>query len=253
MPLGIGESKVPPTPLAKPEVKGFRIPATRLTSSSSLIDSLRQLSFLRVSQDSSDPSLVLALNVESRDISKNPYLFSIIYFRDDAIDLLYSQIPNSSSKVRKLDMVKYSLNILTLITRDYQFDMKYLYQMLEAVISELNEFASSDYQALFSKYDSLQSERDKLTKKIASLEASNRQLTSDNYSLRNSTSDLEVKVSQMQKYSDPVLAIKIQNWIDEHNGEINLSEFAQVYEVSEARVEQVLNNLISEGYLESRK
>jgi DNA-binding IscR family transcriptional regulator len=57
----------------------------------------------------------------------------------------------------------------------------------------------------------------------------------------------------MEKYSDSVLAVKIQDWIEEHNGEINLSEFSSVHGVSEARVEQVLNNLISEGYLESRK
>ena len=253
MPIGLGETKKPVAPLAKPDVKGFRIPARRLSSASALIDSLRQLSFLRVSQDSGDPNLVLALNVESRDISKNPYVFSILYLRDDAIDVLYTQPPSSSSKVRKLDMVKYSLNILTLIIRDYQLDIKYLYQMLESVISEMNEYASSDYQTIYSKYDALVSEQEKLLKKISSLDASNRQLTSDNYALRNSLSDLEIKISQMQKYSDSVLAVKIQNWIDEHNGEINLSEFSQVYEVSEARVEQVLNNLISEGYLESRK
>ncbi|MFH0927613.1 MAG: hypothetical protein V1822_03470 [Candidatus Micrarchaeota archaeon] len=253
MPLGIGETSKKSPPPAKPEVKGFRIPARRISSAQALAQSLRQLSFLRVCPDASDPSLVLALNVESRDISKNPYVFSILYLRADAIDVLYSQLPNISSKVRKLDMVKYSLNVLTLLTRDYEVDMKYLYQMLETVISDMNEYVSTDYQSLFSKYDNMAGDYEKVQKRIGSLENSNRELTSDNYALKNKVQELELKLSGLQKYSDSVLAVKIQNWIEEHNGEINLSEFASVHNVSEARVEQVLNNLISEGYLENRK
>jgi len=217
------------------------------------LESLRHLSFLRVSADASDPNLVLALNVESSDISKNPYLFSILYLRPDAIDVLYSQTPQTSAKLRKLNMVKYCLNILTLTTKDYDVDMKYLYQMLEAVLSDMNEYISSDYQTIYSKYDFLQSQMGSYMRKIKSLENSNQELTSDNYALKNKLQELEVKLSSMEKYSDSVLAVKIQRWIDEHNGEINLSEFAEVHNVSEARVEQVLNNLISEGYLESRK
>lgn len=253
MPLGTPNTSKAPNTIVKPVVKGFRIPARRSSSTQSLIESLRQLSFLRVCADSADPNLVLALNIESKDISKNPYLFSILYLRPDAIDVLYSQIPNTSSKLRKLEMVKFCLNILTLITKDYDVDMKYLYQVLEAVISEMNEYVSSDYQSLYSKYDYLQSDIEKYVRKISSLENSNRELTSDNYAMKNQLQELQVKVSGMEKYSDSVLAVKIQRWIEEHNGEINLSEFASVHGVSEARVEQVLNNLISEGYLESRK
>jgi hypothetical protein len=82
-------------------------------------------------------------------------------------------------------MVKYSLNALTLLTKDYEVDMKYLYRMLESVISDLNEYVSSDYQSLFSKYDSMLGDYDKMAKRTASLENSNRELTSDNYALKN--------------------------------------------------------------------
>ena len=54
----------------------------------------------------------------------------------------------------------------------------------------------------------------------------------------------------MKKISDKTLAVKIQEWIAEHDGSIDVTEFAKVYGVSEARVEQVLNYLVTNGYLE---
>jgi Fic family protein len=41
----------------------------------------------------------------------------------------------------------------------------------------------------------------------------------------------------------------LQQWILEHNGTINVSEFSRIYKVPEMRVEEVLNKLLSEGYL----
>ena len=253
MAFGLGENNASAKDEKKPQMKGFRLPAIRKSSVASVMQSLRKLSFLRVSADSQNPDTILALNIESRDISKNPYQFSIIHFRREEIDVLYSQVPNSSSKTRRIDVLKYCLNVLTLLTNDYSVDMKYLYQLLESVVSEMNEYFSNDYQSLFSKYDSLKSEYSSMQKRIIALEESNRKLTTDNYALKNSSEELQVKLSQLQKYSDSVLAVKIQDWIEEHNGEINLSEFSHIYGVTEARVEQVLNNLISEGYLENRK
>ncbi|PIT84151.1 hypothetical protein COU37_04790 [Candidatus Micrarchaeota archaeon CG10_big_fil_rev_8_21_14_0_10_45_29] len=244
-----GAAKAPPTP----KVKGFRIPAVRNGSTDELMRALGTLSFLRISQDSADLSVILALNVEARDISKNPYIFSICYFRADAIDVLYTLTPNKSPRVRRLDILKYVLNLLTLCAGIYEINMKFLYQMIEGAIADMNEYVSMDFQKLFSKYDSLKGEHDMMLKKIQTLENSNRELASDNYEMKNREQELLLKLSSLEKYSDSVLAIKIQDWINEHSGEINLSDFARVHNVSEARVEQVLNTLVSEGYLESRK
>ncbi|MFH1306201.1 MAG: hypothetical protein ABIH83_00905 [Candidatus Micrarchaeota archaeon] len=253
MPIGnpppTGKRKASPTPA----VKGFRVPAMRTGGVEEVVKALGELTFLRISQDASDPQVVLALNVEARDISKNPYLFSILYLRPNAIDVLYTHAPGKSLKVRKLDVLKYALNVLTLCSDEYKVDMKYLYQMLEGAVADMNEYVSSDYQSLFSTYDSLKGGHERLLKKIKTIENSNRELANDNYSLKNKNQELELRIASLEKYSDSVLAIKIQDWISEHNGEINLSDFARMHNVSEARVEQVLNSLVSEGYIESRK
>lgn len=253
MPIDLPNAKKEQAPAPNPKVRGFRLIAKRAGSVQSLINSLGRLSFLHIAQDSQDPQLVMALNVQARDISKNPYLFSIMYFRPDAIDVLYTLAPNKSPKARRLELAKYCLNVLTLCTQEYEIDLKHLYQFLEGTISDMNEYVSSDFAELFSKYDALKGDYERAQRKIIALEGSNKELASDNYSLKNKTQELELKVVRLEKYSDSVLAVKIQSWIAEHNGEINLSDFARVHNVSEARVEQVLNNLVSEGYIESRK
>lgn len=236
-----------------PQVKGLRIMAARTLPVSALMKSLSALSFLRLAQDASDPETVLALNIESRDISKNPYLFSICYFRPQAIDLLYTQLPTSSPRQRRLDMVKYLLNLLTIAEEAYHVDNKHLFQLTEGALSDMNEYVSMDYQKLFSAYDALKGSVGEGQKRIRELSDTNSQLAKDNYDLKNRLDELTLRLQQVERYSDAVLSVKIQQWLSEHNGEINLSEFSRVHGVSEARVEQVLNQLVSDGYLETRK
>ena len=57
-------------------------------------------------------------------------------------------------------------------------------------------------------------------------------------------------MQKLEKVSDETLRTKIQEWIVEHNGSINVSEFARVYSTPETKVEEILNQLVSEGYLE---
>jgi hypothetical protein len=234
-------------------VKGFRILAQRAGGVSSLIQELSMLSFLKIVQDANEPEIVIALNVEGRDIQKNPYLFTIVYFRPQTIDILYTLLPGSSPKKRKLDVIRQSLNILTMTSSTYRIDLKYLYQMVEGAISDMNEFVSSDYDRLFSQYDSLKSETDLMKKRVKDLSDAHSTLSKENYDLKVKNDELTLKVRGLETYSDSVLGMKIQEWIAEHNGEMNLAEFSHVHTVPESRVEQLLNKLISEGYLETRK
>jgi len=42
------------------------------------------------------------------------------------------------------------------------------------------------------------------------------------------------------------------DWLDVHRNEINLAEFSKQYSVAESRVEDILNKMIMQGYLELR-
>lgn len=235
-----------------PSVFGFRINAKRKGDSQQIINSLASLPFLFVSLDPANQEDVVVLKIDSRDISNNPYIFSIIYFRKNSIDVLYTTIPSKSPKLRKLEIFSYLLNILNFCQGVYAFDFLHLSQIVSSVLDDTKEYFSFEYQELFSKYDFLKEEFLRLEKKYKSLEDSKKELEQEVYSLKSKNEELMLKLSNIEKYSDSFLSIKIQEWISEHNGEFNIVEFAKLYNVSEARVEQLLNKLVAEGYLEGK-
>ncbi len=234
----------------QPRAGGFRIEATLNGSQKDVLQFLSPLSFLEIAFEK---DAVVALNIESRDIQKNPYLFSMIYFYPERIEVMYSYVPGMSPKKRRLDILKYFFNILTLAHGTYAIDNRQVYQLLESAINDMSEYVTSDYDKLYSYYDNLKKEVKILQNKVAELTDSNIQLSRENYDLKAANDDLKIKVEKLRVYSDDVLRQKIIEWVSEHNGEVNLADFSRVHTVPENRVEQMLNTLVTEGYLELRK
>ncbi len=234
----------------EPRAGGFRIEATLKGTQKEIIQFLSPLSFLEIAFEKES---VIALNIESRDIQKNPYLFSMIYFHPDKIEVMYSYVPGMSPKKRRLDILKYFFNILTLAHGTYSIDSRQVYQLLESAINDMNEYVTSDYDKLYSYYDNLKKEVTIFQTKVAELSDSNIQLSRENYDLKSVNDDLKLQVEHLKVYSDEVLKQKIIEWVSEHNGEVNLADFSRVHSVPENRVEQMLNTLVTEGYLDLRK
>jgi predicted nuclease with TOPRIM domain len=188
--------------------------------------------------------------VESRDIQKNPFLFSIITFGPAGIDAKYTCLANMSPKKRRIEVLRHFLNLLTLSQECYSFDMAELFQLLEASVSDMTEYVSSDYEKLFSVYDNLKTDYTALQKKVKDLSDSNSSLSKENYDLKSRNDELTLKLKSLETFSDSVLSVKIQEWLSEHKGEINIADFSKVYNVPENRVEQMLNKLVTEGFIE---
>jgi len=239
-----------PQVAVSPSVSGFRIECPRARGQQEILSRLSAISFLELAQEK---SAVIAVNVESRDIQKNPYLFSIAYFKEDGIDIVYTVIPGISPKKRRLDMIRHTLNLLTMVQDCYSVPMKEVYQLVEKAISDMGEYVSTDYDKLFSNYDAAKSELGGAKKKAKDLSAANELLAKENYDLKIRNDELTLKLKSLETYTDSALMLKLQEWISEHNGEINVGEFARVHNVLESRVEQVLNRLVTEGYIESKK
>ena len=243
-----GSVQSPSLPAA-PIVSGFRLQAQRVKGVDALSAKFAELSFLQMS---TDKDTLCAMNVESRDLKKDPALFSIIYFKPDSIEVLYTCLANMSPKKRRIDVLRHFLNMLTISEDCYRIDMKQLYQLLESAISYMTEYVTADYDRLFSLYDNLKTESSSLQKKVAELSTSNAALSKENYELKSKNDELTIKLKSLETYSDAVLSLKIQEWLSEHKGEINISDFSKVYNVPETRVEQMLNKLVTEGYLETK-
>jgi DNA-binding PadR family transcriptional regulator len=244
-PAGAQSMKEPTHP---PQVDGFKLKGKMLKGKpKDLANVLRSISFLEVAPEK---DLLNVLYIESRDIDKNPYLFSIMKIKEDEVEVIYTIPPEIGPKKRRVDVIRYILNILSLIETYYQVDNKTLYQLIENSIRELAGSVTMEYTKLYTAYDSMKKEVDDYKKKIERLNEQVQALTSSNYDLKNQSDEMRLRVRQLEGLSDEALKAKLQEWVAEHNNSINISEFTKLYKVSDARVEELLNRLVSEGYLE---
>lgn len=255
VPSGAGRGMPQQQPKAAPQaggttsVSGFKLLCRRVKAVSDLSAHFSELGFLEMSADKDS---LTALNVESRDIQKNPYLFSIIYFRPSEIEVLYTTLPTMSPKKRRIDVLRHFLNLMTIAEDCYEVDMRQIYQLLEASVTDMTEYVTADYDRLFSLYDNLKTEYTNVQKKVKDLTDASASLSKENYELKSRNDELSLKLKGLETFSDSVLALKIQEWLGEHKGEINIADFSKVYNVPESRVEQMLNKLVTEGYLETK-
>ncbi len=209
---------------------------------------LRTISFLEIAQEKSAVNVVY---VESRDIDKNPYLFSIVKIKKDEVEVLYTIPPEISPRKRRMDVLRYLLNILSIFDKEYEIENKVLYQLVEDAVKEITDSVTMEYSKLYTAYDSLKKEAIDLRKKSERLEDQVEALTNQNYELKSENDEFRLRLNELEHLSEETLRTKIQEWIVEHNGSINLSEFSKIYKTPETRVEEILNRLVSEGYIET--
>lgn len=234
----------------EPLVEGFRVEAKRIKEIEEVIAALSPLQFLDIVRTGES---VVLINVERRDIKKVPYLFSIVYLHPDSIEVVYSYIPDVSPKKRRLDAVRYVLNILTVLENVYFINHTQLYQVIDGILSRLFEYTISSYDEIFSRYDAAKEECERLKKTVRELNEGIEKLTKANMELKENEGELLIRIKELETYSDEFITSKIQAWLIEHNYEINISDFARIYKLSEARIEQVLNKMVREGYLVMRE
>ena len=59
----------------------------------------------------------------------------------------------------------------------------------------------------------------------------------------------QVKESELEAYSDESLMVMVEDWLEAHDNSIDINEFANSYKLSPTRVEQILNKMVSLGYI----
>lgn len=244
-PAGDTSTKEAPHP---PQVDGFKVKGKFIKGKpKDLANILRSISFLEIAPEKEALNVIY---VESRDIDKNPYLFSIIKITDEEMEVLYTIPPEIGPKKRRVDVIRYMLNILSLIDGYYHVENKTIYELVENAIKELAGSVTMDYNKLYTAYDQLKKEVDDLKKKADRLTEQNQALTSQNYELKTQNDEMRLRVQSLEGLSEDAIKLKLQEWIADHSNSINIAEFTKVYKVSDARVEEMLNKLVSEGYLE---
>ena len=234
----------------EPRVDGFRLAARRKKGVDEAVKRVSSLNFLEVIPEGDVLALV---NVESRDIQKNPYSFSIVYLKPDVLEVTYTVPPGTSPRKKRIDVFRFLLNLLTLLGDCYEVDEKEFYQMLDAAFKGITEYVSSSYDEVYAKFDACRSDKELLEKKAESLQSASDRLGKANLELKEKNDELVIRIRDLETYSDDVIRLKIQEWLVEHKNEINVGEFAKVHKVREMRVEQVLNKMVMAGLLTLRE
>ncbi len=198
---------------------------------------------------SSDSGLDL-IKVESRSINRRPYLFHIISIKPDGIDITYSIIPDSSVSLRRASVLKSVAAIVSILDGKYSLDQLKFIQYIDSVLDGLLSGLSQNYTTLYNRYDSLLSEYRETKRLEIEVSAANRNLTIQSAQLSEENKVLKGQLASLQKYSDESLMALVEDWITVHNSSIDIVEFSKSHGVSPTRVEQILDKMVSLGYLE---
>ena len=193
---------------------------------------------------------LLLTRVESRDIHKKPFLFFLFEISESGIEVIYSIAPDTSVKMRRLFVLRNLLSVLSIISDSFKIDEKKFYQYLDSAIDDVLNSLSQNYSSLFNSYDALLTEYRELKRLNLELSAANRNLTIQTSQLSEENKKLKEELEALQTYSDESLMAMVEDWIESHNNSIDVDEFAKTYKIASPRVEQILNKMVSLGYIE---
>ena len=109
---------------------------------------------------------------------------------------------------------------------------------------------SQSYSTLFNNYDSLFNEYRELKRLNIELTASNKNLSVQASQVSEENTKLKQRLGELESYSDESLMVMVQEWLESHDSTIDVNEFGSTYKIIPPRVEQILNKMVSLGYIE---
>ena len=142
--------------------------------------------------------------------------------------------------------------MLSLISDIYVAEDTELFQYLDSSIDDVLGSISQSYSSLFNNYDSLFNEYREIKRLNIELEASNKNLTVQALQLSDENKRYVEHIKSLESYSDDALMVMVEDWLEAHDATIDINEFAKTYKMTPTRVEQILNKMVTLGYIELR-
>lgn len=230
-----------------PRIEEVEFPGKLATTLEAIKTKVLQIPFYTAKLSGGELDII---RVESVNVHKMPFLFYIIKVRPDSIVLLYSIIPNTSERLRRATALGGLAAVLAMAGADFRIDEAKFFQYIDSAIGDVLGGMTESYSTLFNKYDALVAGYTELKKLAQDLTVSNRNLTIQTSQLSEENKRLQSQLSDLQTYSDDALMAMVQDWIEVHNSSIDITEFAKTYKLTEPRVEQILDKMVSMGYME---
>ncbi len=215
-------------------------------------DLSQRFSSLQMYSMKAEADKLTLVRIESRDIQKRPYLFYILEFGRGTLTVSYTRSRDASVKMRRLFVLKNLLSVLSLVSDVYSVDDSDLFQHADSAIEDVINALSPSYSSLFNNYDSLFNEYREIKRLNLEMQASNKELLVKATQLESDNKALKERMSKLEAYSDESLMVMVEDWIESHDGTIDINEFSKYHSIVSTRVEDVLNKMVSQGYLELR-
>ena len=233
----------------EPTVESIAIKGTLLGTFDVMAGRLSTLQMFFIRATSNDLTII---RVESRNIQRKPYLFMIFRFEKDRISIDYSIAHGTSEKLRKLYILRNLVAVLSLVSDVYEADSAELFQHLDSSIDEVLGMMSQDYGTMLNQFDAVRNEYKQLKRLNIELTNSNKNLSVGAAMIKAENDQLKARLKQLETYSDESLMALVEEWLDAHEGLIDINEFAENYKIAPPRVEQILNKMVSLGYIEMK-
>lgn len=231
----------------QPKIEEFTIDAKLTGTLDDIRDTLGKLPFYSVQFE---PTELTLAKVESRNISKKPYLFHVIKLKADSLTLTYSLIPDTSLNLRRAEVLKEMSSVLSMVSDRYTINQVKFIQYVDSILEGLVSGLSQTYTSLYNKYDSLLTDYREQKRINIEISASNRNLTLQSAQLVEENKVIKEQLGTLQKYSDESLMALVEEWITVHNSSIDVIAFSKDHNLSPTRVEQILDKMVSLGYIE---
>lgn len=235
--------------ISTPKIEKIVFPGKLLGNFNDIKEKVSQIPFYSSTLENNELTIV---RVESRNIKKMPYLFYIVLVDPDKLTVLYSVPQDASESLRRSTILKHLTSLISIIADHYNVDEGIFSQYIDSTLDKLLNSLSQTYSTIFNKYESLVNEYREIKRSNLELTSSNRNLTIQASQLTSENKILAEQLKRLQAYSDEALMSLVEDWIEVHNNTIDLDEFSKTYKLSPPRVEEILDRMVSMGYLELR-
>ncbi|NPA22146.1 MAG: hypothetical protein GXN92_01020 [Candidatus Micrarchaeota archaeon] len=187
--------------------------------------------------------------IERRDLQGNPKEFFILEFKPDGISIEYSDSDTENPALRKWNILRKVMPILSMVANEYNLDPQSMMEIMNFAIEDLLSSIPESTKAGLLEKEELKAKITQLERKIASLEKDKKELEKELFKVAEENEKLKFKLRKYESMSDEMLKKKIMDWIKESGGEFDIGEFAKTYKVPEARIHEMLEELIKEKYI----
>ncbi len=190
--------------------------------------------------------------IEKLDINREPKEFFIVNFSKDGITIDYVIPNNVPPSVRKWTVLRKAFPIITSVSSLYDIDIEALLNTIEVALQDMISLIPKDSKTLYVENDKLKNKISELESKLEQCLNSKEEISTKLYETTTKLSECKAKLREYETYPDDLLKSKIITWIKEHEGEIDIEEFAKVFNVPETKVSELLKELVDENYINPR-